>query len=365
MSQQSIKVLVIGSVNSRFAETFKKVSSINNKHGPFDVLLCTGNFFQSENDESELISLMQGNIEVPITTYFITGDRPLPTSIEKRIKETDGEVCTNLFYLGKQGILTTAQGLKIAFMSGSFNKDIYNGTESSTGMHNNYLSSDIKRLQSTRMPITTPSGVDILLTYEWPSFITNGSNCSLETPLTNSSTPIAELAAALKPRYHFAASENVFYEREPYSNITGFGPAEERPAGHVSRFVGLADVLNPKKQRWFYAFNLIPMGTIDAEKLCIAPNNTTPCPFNLLLTGDQGVNAGQKRSQDDSQNNNGSFFWGDEQRNTKKFPQKIISAIAAKYLDILSKTVLSVRMKSLLYHQKTTFVESVIFLVTF
>ncbi|KAL0091222.1 CwfJ C-terminus 1-domain-containing protein-like protein [Phycomyces blakesleeanus] len=168
------------------------------------------------------------------------------------------------------------------------------------------------------MPITTPSGVDILLTYEWPSFITNGSNCSLETPLTNSSTPIAELAAALKPRYHFAASENVFYEREPYSNITGFGPAEERPAGHVSRFVGLADVLNPKKQRWFYAFNLIPMGTIDAEKLCIAPNNTTPCPFNLLLTGDQGVNAGQKRSQDDSQNNNGSFFWGDEQRNTKK-----------------------------------------------
>jgi hypothetical protein len=48
-----------------------------------------------------------------------------------------------------------------------------------------------------------------------------------------------DIVKALNPRYHFAACEGVFYEREPY-----------RSAGaHVTRFIGLGDFCNDRKER--------------------------------------------------------------------------------------------------------------------
>lgn len=181
-------------------------------------------------------------------TYFIIGNTPFPESIQKHIETTDGEVCSNLYYLGKQGVLTTSEGLKIAFVSGSQpSTEDQDSTSSVT-----YSKSDIQKLCLTKLPVALPAGVDFLLSYEWPKDITELSSLPPSTELNQekSSVYISELAAALKPRYHFAASQDVFYEREPYKNIiSGFGAQEERAADHATRFIGLGKVLNKEKQR--------------------------------------------------------------------------------------------------------------------
>ena len=41
------KVLVAGDVGGNLDELFKRVGAVNSKSGPFDCLLCTGEFFGS------------------------------------------------------------------------------------------------------------------------------------------------------------------------------------------------------------------------------------------------------------------------------------------------------------------------------
>lgn len=180
---------------------------------------------------------------VPLMTYFIIGDKPFPASVQEHIAATDGQVCDNLYYLGKQGVLTTSEGLKIAFISGSFDE--------TTSSPSQYTKSDVQKLCLTKLPVSLPPGVDFLVSYEWPKDICELSNLpAVQQDDSKSSALISELAAALKPRYHFAASQSTFYEREPYKNIiSGFGASEEREAGHATRFIGLGDVLNKEKQR--------------------------------------------------------------------------------------------------------------------
>ncbi|KAJ3126203.1 hypothetical protein HK101_005798, partial [Irineochytrium annulatum] len=46
-----IHSLVVGAVNGAFDTLFKKVAAVNKKHGPFDVVLCTGDFFGPSRSE--------------------------------------------------------------------------------------------------------------------------------------------------------------------------------------------------------------------------------------------------------------------------------------------------------------------------
>lgn len=195
------------------------------------------------------------------------GEIQLPNTVQERVDNYEGEVSENLYYLGKKGIMTTAQGLKIAFLSGIFDNnnksdqmDVDNNKIEKENTENEkentykpayYHRSDIEQLKNTKFPLSIPYGVDILLTTEWPKEIENKSSIKLESSskLETSNSNITELALALKPRYHFATSENIFYEREPYDNVMGFGGTSERPATHVSRFIGLGKAFNKEKQR--------------------------------------------------------------------------------------------------------------------
>lgn len=196
---------------------------------------------------------------VPIMTYFINGKNPIPSIAASKIRDNDGEVCGNLYYLGRRGLLTTASGLKIAFLSGtSTNGD---DDQNDKSADHRYTQDDIKALKSTPMPMSAPPGVDILLTYDWPKDVEKGSKSKITPSAT--SQQAAEVAAALKPRYHFAASEGIFFEREPYKNITGFGPPDERPADHASRFIGMGCALNDEKQRVSNLAKLISMAMMN------------------------------------------------------------------------------------------------------
>ncbi|CAO3652564.1 unnamed protein product [Cunninghamella blakesleeana] len=275
---------------------------------------------------------------VPLTTYFMDGEIQLPNTVQERVDNYEGEVSENLYYLGKKGIMTTAQGLKIAFLSGLFEKsdqmDIDNKNEGKEEENNNtmngeeeinkykpayYHRSDIEQLKNTKFPLTIPYGVDILLTTEWPKEIENKSTIPFETAskkkIETSNSNISELTLALKPRYHFATSENMFYEREPYDNIMGFGGSSERPATHVSRFIGLGKAFNKEKQRWFYAYNIVPLTKATPEVLNMRPSNTTECPFWSFIKSKLSSHAGQKRSAAEDYSN---FFWGDNPQSKKR-----------------------------------------------
>jgi hypothetical protein len=70
----------------------------------------------------------------------------------------------------------------------------------------------------------------------------------------------------------FAASpKHVAFERAPYSNRI-------EPC-HVTRFIALADSFNEKKQKFRYAFNMLPMKQMDQAELLAIPPNTTIFPF--------------------------------------------------------------------------------------
>lgn len=304
--------LVTGSANGRFKELFAKAKQIHEKYGPFDVHLCTGNFFDSDTTEESIQELITNQIDIPLTTYFIIGDKPFPPTIQKHIESTDGEVCTNLYYLGKQGVLTTSEGLKIAFVSGD---QPHEEEESAPAV--SYSQADIQKLCLTKFPVSLPPGVDFLLSHEWPENISQLSSLPTTADQSKNSVYISELAAALKPRYHFASYDNTFYEREPYKNIvSGFGAQEERPAAHATRFIGLGHVLNKEKQRWFYAFNLVTMSKASTEALEVLPENTTENPFVSLFSSNNSNNK-RKHNDDDDDENNGSFFWGEDVKRAK------------------------------------------------
>ncbi|KAJ2081380.1 hypothetical protein H4R24_002366 [Coemansia sp. RSA 988] len=137
--------------------------------------------------------------------------------------------------------------------------------------------------------IAQPS-IDILLTLDWPYGVAAAAAASHATsdssnPSTRfASNKISYLCAAVMPRYHFAAGEDSFYERQPwkYSDRITVGRGSSA-VPHFTRFIGLGAVNSSRhdKQRWFYAMNVNPLrnisqGTSAPNEL---PGNSTTNPL--------------------------------------------------------------------------------------
>lgn len=115
---------------------------------------------------------------------------------------------------------------------------------------------------------------DILLTTCWPQSIRKGSKIPIpddvKTPIAGDH--IADLCAALKPRYHFSVSPDNFYEREPFVHDPTPDAPDVRP---ITRFISLAPHGNSKKQKAIYAFTLQSR----VDPLAPLPVGTTASPF--------------------------------------------------------------------------------------
>ncbi|KAJ3151650.1 hypothetical protein HDU86_006069 [Geranomyces michiganensis] len=257
------KALVVGSLNGNFKQAFAKIAGINAKHGPFALLLCVGDFFGPPGYlEDDVDLLVSGGIQVPLPTNIIAGSNPLPKSAHMAVERNHGEICEQLMFLGESGTMSTIEGLKIAYLGGT---------------HEGPAPFTDASVQSLCEAATSyPHGVDILMTAEWPAHITEGStaaNAKLgeQVRLAQGVDGVAAVASRLQPRYHFASSPALFFEREPYRNSAG--------AKHVTRFIGLGEFQSKTKQRWFYAMKITPMSKIDAAALGTIPTNTTSDPF--------------------------------------------------------------------------------------
>ncbi|BGO89644.1 hypothetical protein NBRC10512_001503 [Rhodotorula toruloides] len=271
-----LKVLVTGPAHSLDAY-FTKLATLQAKHA-FDLVLSLDLFSHLEpaSRDSQLERLVRGEYSVPVQVYAAHGRDPLPPQVKQRVDKGD-EVCANLNFLPKAGLLTLASGLRIATLSGTSPS-----SDSGSPITDAELSSLIASLTppssapGSSLPPPPPKPIDLLLTHLCPSSLPLLSS----KPLTPSdpSTPFApeldDLAKRARARYHFFDAPGVFWEREALE-----WPVEEGVSAEKSycRALGLGAMGNKTKERWFYAFSITP--SISPSP----PTSSTPSPFHTSL----------------------------------------------------------------------------------
>ncbi|KAF4467636.1 hypothetical protein FALBO_5485 [Fusarium albosuccineum] len=257
------KIIVLGSLNGQLEPVFKKLATLHAKNN-FSMAILTGDVFSSTHDDDAVTALLNGTLEIPLPTYFTVGSNPLPPRVVAKV-EADEEICPNLHFLGKRSVTTTSDGVRIVALGGQLDLNLVGGRSKEQHLPFHTLD-DAKALRGA-------NSADILLTSMWPAGVWTGSQVALDPAQQASisvSDPIAELCAALKPRYHLCASpEGFFYEREPFM----YPVEKDADVPTITRFISMAPYGNEAKAKALYAFTL---HKADAS----IPVGVTGSPFN-------------------------------------------------------------------------------------
>ncbi|THH28827.1 hypothetical protein EUX98_g5363 [Antrodiella citrinella] len=366
-----VKILTVGSANGSIRELFSKVKAIDAKHGKFDLVLCTGDFFgppkvdEEYGEGDEVMQLLEGLLEgenivclcdtldnrgrlyvAPVECYIMQGEHPLPSPVIEKFAKTGGALNKNVFLLHKSGVLTTAHGLRIACLGGMYEANMYDAAATVHGFVSPYFTNQTVEnlisntmthsvspsksqgtsytsLASIKANTSTSHLIDILLTNTLPSGIANLSNAPIPAPGFHPQTeayPVADLVRRTKPRYHFVVGASsglesqipVYWEREPF--------IWDNENGRFTRFISLGAFgeatsssgasSSGKKQRWFYAFSITPASA--SKPALPRPENATGNPL-----AERGVRRGLKRPmalEDEGEN----FRWGHVNQSAKK-----------------------------------------------
>lgn len=87
--------MVCGDVEGRFNTLFNRIETINSKSGPFEMLLCVGNFFGVNNSQFEPYKTGIKSIAIP--TYILGPNKEEHLDL---YGNNESEICPNLHYLG-------------------------------------------------------------------------------------------------------------------------------------------------------------------------------------------------------------------------------------------------------------------------
>ncbi|XP_029328388.1 CWF19-like protein 1 isoform X3 [Mus caroli] len=249
MAQKPLRLLACGDVEGKFDVLFNRVRTIQKKSGNFDLLLCVGNFFGSAQD-AEWEEYKTGNKKAPIQTYVLGANNQETANY---FQDADGcELAENITYLGRKGIFTGSSGLQIVYLSGTESLDEPVPAYS-------FSPKDVSSLRTMLCSASQFKGVDILLTSPWPKYVGSFGNSSGEVDTKNcGSALISSLAMSLKPRNHVVLQES---------------------AQHATRFIALANVGNPEKKKYLYAFSIVPMKLMAVAELVKQPPDVTENPY--------------------------------------------------------------------------------------
>ncbi|KAJ3612398.1 hypothetical protein NHX12_020674 [Muraenolepis orangiensis] len=267
MGDQTLRVLTCGDVDGRLTALFNRVRTIQKKSGPFDLLLCVGEFFgKTAEAQAEWQEYKSGAKKAPIHTCILGA---ASQETVKNYPSPDGcELAVNITYLGRRGVFAGASGLQIAYVSGR------EALQEPAPAHC-FTPKDLSALVAPLVSNSKFRGVDILLTSQWPRGVWQyGNQPEVNTKFCGAGS-VADLADKLKPRYHFAAIEGAHYERLPYRNHMIL----QENAQHVSRFIALAPVNNPAKKKFLYAFTMVPMKSMEQAELVKQPQDVTENPY--------------------------------------------------------------------------------------
>lgn len=222
----------------------------------------------TSEDQANVKSLVDEKINIPLPIYFALGSHALPEAVIQKLESSAGEVCSNLYFLGKRTTIKTSEGVRIVALGGRLDFNITAGV-SKDKYPPFYNEDDARALRGANT-------ADILVTNQWPTGVRTGSKVDFASDEAEPEYQqcIADLCTVLKPRYHFSTSPNAFYEREPFFHT----PTEVSPDVYpITRFISLASFGNSKKQKWIYAFSLDP----NAAPPIAIPPGTTASPLSF------------------------------------------------------------------------------------
>mmetsp|Transcript_44570 Transcript_44570/g.127816 ORF Transcript_44570/g.127816 Transcript_44570/m.127816 type:complete len:664 (-) Transcript_44570:38-2029(-) len=296
------RLLVAGDVEGNLVKLFAQVESQQKRVGAFDVLFAVGGFLPVVGGEgaaaagAALAEYVTGKRQAPVDTYFIESRSTAFISAAPEGKK----LCERVHFLGGFGV-REIRGLRVAYLSGRYDPAVYGALEvgdaGSPFVGAAYTPQAIEGL-ITLAREQGSSPIDVLLTAEWPKGLTDkmgdahGPVDPDDVPINwqeISSHPIAELVAALEPRYHIFGSADIFYQRPPFQTPR---------SGHVCRCIGLGRVGSKGKGRqWVHGLALSPAKSMPEAALMQRPANTTPSPF--VVRAPPRAAAGVKRDADE------------------------------------------------------------------
>lgn len=214
---------------------------------------------------------------VPIPTYIMQGELPLPSKVISKLSDPSGQLCPNVFLmgksscqmrtdscscplLGKANLLVTSQGLRIGLFGGEYSLEAFNDSlpEGVNPLAVSHFNADTLKafLANPLLPQQSSGGttlasaknvlnqyIDVVMTHEWPAGIARNCTAPLPSPEANTwgVEPLQSLAR-LRPRYHFASGggpNSVFWERQPYVWDED---------GRITRFVSLGAFGGPEPE---------------------------------------------------------------------------------------------------------------------
>ena len=276
-----VKILVVGDVEGRYAETFKRVAKLDKKAGPFDALFCVGTFYGDDRSVPA----------APIPTYILEGEA--------------GEVAENVTALGTSGATTVVErkgGAGAKHLSVAFVSDACVSAEDAQPLEDACATAGFM-------------GVDVLLSSDWPRGIDVGVENDVVQALGDAGARVnavgtervAACAKMCRPRYHFAASRNAFWARTPYRHAPT--PPTTRKT-HVCRFVALGKAALSKdpKRKWIHAVDIDPVPYASVSSLSEEPSNCGDSPYLCFQSTERSVEKLAKRPVEDPEDR-GSFRW--------------------------------------------------------
>ncbi|XP_017089149.2 CWF19-like protein 1 homolog [Drosophila bipectinata] len=259
------KILLIGDVRGRFNRLFQRVEQANGgMEGPFDLLFCIGDFFGDDKQNDELMEYyINGFKRIPLPTYVLGPTKKEQAKYYEDL--TDGGICPNLHYLGKRGIYTTSNGVKVAYLSGVE----ATGTKNS---EHEFTKDDVNAVKNACLDAknrtTEYRGVDVLLTSQWPYGVQEEQNAS-------ASKLIAYLCREIKPRYHFCAINGINYHSALFRM-----PKDDTTQLELStRFIPLGEVGNANKAKYIFGLKLKSVEKFLLMELLEKTTDEIPSPF--------------------------------------------------------------------------------------
>jgi hypothetical protein len=79
---------VLGGLNGKLEVAFQKLATLQSKNS-FSFAIIAGDLFGAEADDGAVARLLDGEIKVPLTTYFTVGSTPLPPQVVERVEKDE------------------------------------------------------------------------------------------------------------------------------------------------------------------------------------------------------------------------------------------------------------------------------------
>jgi Protein similar to CwfJ C-terminus 1/Protein similar to CwfJ C-terminus 2 len=284
-------------------------------HSKCSFAIVVGDLFgdgSGEDESGQIKALLDGSLVVPLPTYFSVGNNPLPQLVVEKLEIAD-EVCPNLIFLGRKGMMKTSEGIRIACLGGKMIIENSSAGANPLSQYSpHYMLADARGLHGAH-------SADILITNQFPQGILNGSQAQIPDNIRSieGERCISDLCATLKPRYHFASSPESWFKREPFEQ-----PADYESTDHKSIvfFESLASFAKSSKElKWHSAFRLDP--STQPPEL----QNLTTSPFSqLLLLESKKRRALEGQNQAYSRYNNGTT----DERPHKRHRKQVAEGLA-------------------------------------